>query len=54
MFSSSGTNYRFDVLTWNQEVQWGYITIKLYGKNQSAKATIDQYVLNMIVLPLTL
>ncbi|XP_056450480.1 lipase member H-like [Gadus chalcogrammus] len=35
------TNYRFDVITWNQEVQWGYITIKLYGKNQSAKATID-------------
>ncbi|KAJ3589493.1 hypothetical protein NHX12_010338 [Muraenolepis orangiensis] len=35
------TNYWLDIITWNQEVQWGYITVKLYGNNQVAKATID-------------
>ncbi|KAK0153657.1 Lipase member H [Merluccius polli] len=40
------TNYRLDIVAWNQEVQWGYITIKMYSKNQSAKATIDHKKLN--------
>jgi len=44
VLSSSETNYWLDIVTWNQEIQWGYITIKLYNKKQSAKATIDQYV----------
>ncbi|KAG7274373.1 hypothetical protein CRUP_028694 [Coryphaenoides rupestris] len=40
-WKDSLTNYWLDIVTWNQEIQWGYITIKLYNKNQSAKATID-------------
>lgn len=35
------TNYRVDVVIWNEEVRWGYITIKLYGTDDEATATID-------------
>ncbi|XP_034540081.1 lipase member H-like [Notolabrus celidotus] len=35
------TNYRVDVLIWNEEERYGYITIKLHGINEEAEATID-------------
>ncbi|XP_056140508.1 lipase member H-like [Lampris incognitus] len=35
------TNYRLDILTWNQETRWGYITIKLFGDGKDAVATIN-------------
>lgn len=35
------TNYRVDIMTWNQEVRFGYITIKLPGGSKDAVATID-------------
>ncbi|XP_022046227.1 lipase member H-like [Acanthochromis polyacanthus] len=35
------TNYRVDVMIWNKEVRWGYITVKLHGDGTEAVATID-------------
>ncbi|XP_053703980.1 lipase member H isoform X1 [Synchiropus splendidus] len=35
------TNYRVDVVVWNEEVRWGYITVKLHNKTETAVATID-------------
>lgn len=35
------TNYRVDVMIWNEDVRWGYITIKLQGSDEEAVATID-------------
>lgn len=35
------TNYKVDVMVWNEDVRWGYITIKLYGDGKEAVATID-------------
>lgn len=35
------TTYRVDMVTWNQEVRFGYITIKLHGSSKEAVATID-------------
>lgn len=35
------TSYRVDVVTWNQEAHWGYITIKLQSGSKEAVATID-------------
>ncbi|XP_020488965.1 lipase member H [Labrus bergylta] len=35
------TNYRVDVMIWNEDVRWGYITIKLHGNGEEAVATID-------------
>lgn len=35
------TNYIVDIVTWNQEVRWGYITIKLHSGSKEAVATID-------------
>ncbi|KAM4620293.1 lipase member H [Polymixia lowei] len=35
------TNYRVDIVTWNQDIHWGYITIKLYGDGKEAEATIN-------------
>lgn len=34
-------NYKVDIVTWNKEVRFGYITIKLHGSNKEAVATID-------------
>lgn len=31
-----------DVMTWNKAVRSGYLTVKLYGADQEAVATIDQ------------
>ncbi|KAM8898880.1 lipase member H [Spinachia spinachia] len=33
--------YRVDVMVWNKEVRFGYLTIKLYGKGEEAVATVD-------------
>ncbi|KAM3600820.1 uncharacterized protein V6R79_002984 [Siganus canaliculatus] len=35
------TYYRVDVMIWNTDVQWGYVTIKLHGNGKEAVATID-------------
>ncbi|XP_078142917.1 lipase member H [Centroberyx gerrardi] len=35
------TNYRVDIVTWNQEASWGYITIKLHSDGKVAEATIN-------------
>uniref|UniRef100_A0A8C6SVZ6 Lipase, member Ia n=1 Tax=Neogobius melanostomus TaxID=47308 RepID=A0A8C6SVZ6_9GOBI len=35
------TSYRVYIVTWNQEVRFGYITIKLSGTSKEAVATID-------------
>lgn len=35
------TNYRMDVMTWNKDVRWGYLTVKLHGDGTQALATID-------------
>nr|XP_046267663.1 lipase member H-like isoform X2 [Scatophagus argus] len=35
------TNYRVDVMIWNKDVRWGYITVKLHGDGKEAVATID-------------
>ncbi|KAA8586987.1 hypothetical protein FQN60_000823 [Etheostoma spectabile] len=35
------TNYRLEVMIWNKNVQWGYITVKLHGNGKEAVATID-------------
>ncbi|XP_073335784.1 lipase member H [Pagrus major] len=35
------TNYRVEVVIWNQDVHRGYITVKLHGNGEEAVATID-------------
>ncbi|XP_053187549.1 lipase member H-like [Scomber japonicus] len=35
------TGYKVDVIIWNQEVRWGYITVKLHGDGKEAVATIN-------------
>lgn len=35
------TNYRVDVMIWNKDVRWGYLTVKLHGDGTEAVATID-------------
>nr|XP_040036242.1 lipase member H isoform X1 [Gasterosteus aculeatus aculeatus]XP_040036243.1 lipase member H isoform X1 [Gasterosteus aculeatus aculeatus]XP_040036244.1 lipase member H isoform X1 [Gasterosteus aculeatus aculeatus] len=35
------TGYRVEVMVWNKELRFGYITIKLHGKGEEAVATID-------------
>lgn len=35
------TKYRVEVMIWNADVRWGYITIKLHGNGKEAVATID-------------
>lgn len=40
------TNYRMDVMIWNKDVQWGYLTVKLHGNGKQAQATIDHKSLN--------
>ncbi|XP_026228108.1 lipase member H [Anabas testudineus] len=35
------TNYRVEVMTWNKNIRWGYITAKLHYKNTEAVATIE-------------
>lgn len=35
------TTYRIDIVTWNQEVRFGYITIKLHGARKEAVANIN-------------
>lgn len=35
------TNYRVDVMIWNEDVRWGYITIKLHGTGGETSAAID-------------
>ncbi|XP_055799398.1 lipase member H-like [Salvelinus fontinalis] len=35
------TNYRVDVVTWNHDTRWGYITIKLHNGNEVTEATIN-------------
>ncbi|XP_033834325.1 lipase member H [Periophthalmus magnuspinnatus] len=35
------TAYTVDIVTWNQEVRFGYITIKLHSGSKEALATID-------------
>lgn len=35
------TNYKVDIVTWNKEARFGYITIKLHGSSKEAVATID-------------
>lgn len=38
----SVTNYRVDVMIWNKDMRWGYITVKLHSNDKEAVATIDQ------------
>lgn len=38
----SVTNYRLEVMIWNKDVRWGYMTVKLHGNGKEAVATIDQ------------
>ncbi|XP_022618349.1 lipase member H-like [Seriola dumerili] len=38
-FCMSG--YRVDVMIWNKDIRWGYITVKLHYKGTEAVATID-------------
>ncbi|XP_029375048.1 lipase member H [Echeneis naucrates] len=33
--------YRVDVIIWNRDARWGYITVKLHDKGTEAVATID-------------
>ncbi|XP_063750619.1 lipase member H-like isoform X1 [Eleginops maclovinus] len=35
------TSYRLEVMIWNQDSRWGYITAKLHGNGKEAVATID-------------
>lgn len=35
------TSYRLEVVTWNQDVRRGYMTVKLHGNGEVAVATID-------------
>ncbi|XP_035523176.1 lipase member H [Morone saxatilis] len=35
------TNYRMNVMIWNKDVRWGYITVKLHSKGEEAVATIN-------------
>ncbi|XP_072231278.1 lipase member H [Leuresthes tenuis] len=35
------TNYKIEVMIWNKESRWGYMTVKLYDDNKEAVATID-------------
>ncbi|KAM9332991.1 lipase member H-like isoform 1-T3 [Pholidichthys leucotaenia] len=35
------TNYRVNVMIWNKNVRWGYLTVKLYSSGKEAVATID-------------
>ncbi|XP_044077556.1 lipase member H isoform X1 [Siniperca chuatsi] len=35
------TDYKVDVMIWNEDERWGYITIKLHGNGEEAVATID-------------
>lgn len=35
------TKYRVEVMIWNKDVRWGYITIKLHGESKEAVATIN-------------
>ncbi|XP_070839348.1 lipase member H [Chaetodon trifascialis] len=35
------TNYMVDVMIWNRDVRWGYITVKLSSNGKEAVATID-------------
>ncbi|XP_054482107.1 lipase member H-like [Anoplopoma fimbria] len=35
------TNYRVEVMIWNEEVRYGYITVKLHSNGKEAVATID-------------
>uniref|UniRef100_A0A8D0AGA1 Lipase, member Ia n=1 Tax=Sander lucioperca TaxID=283035 RepID=A0A8D0AGA1_SANLU len=35
------TNYRLEVMIWNKDVRWGYMTVKLHGNGKEAVATID-------------
>ncbi|TNN41128.1 Lipase member H [Liparis tanakae] len=35
------TNYRVEVMIWNEDVRFGYITIKLHGDGEEAVATIN-------------
>lgn len=42
LFSLLATNYKVDLLIWNKEVRWGYITVKL-GKGENVTvASIEQ------------
>ncbi|KAL3042804.1 hypothetical protein OYC64_020680 [Pagothenia borchgrevinki] len=35
------TSYRVEVMIWNQDVRWGYITVKLYGNGKETVTTIN-------------
>ncbi|XP_033466029.1 lipase member H [Epinephelus lanceolatus] len=35
------TEYRMEVMVWNEDIRWGYITVKLHGDGKEAVATID-------------
>ncbi|XP_070773374.1 lipase member H isoform X2 [Enoplosus armatus] len=35
------TLYRVDVMIWNEDERWGFMTIKLHGNGEEAVATID-------------
>lgn len=35
------TNYRVDIVTWNQETRWGFISLKLQSREQQVEADID-------------
>ncbi|KAM4545711.1 lipase member H isoform 2-T2 [Odontesthes bonariensis] len=38
------TNYKMEVMIWNKETRWGYMTVKLHDDNKEAVATIEQNV----------
>ncbi|XP_076606933.1 lipase member H [Chaetodon auriga] len=40
------TNYMVDVMIWNKDMRWGYITVKLSSNGKEAVATIDHKAAN--------
>lgn len=41
-FFLQATNYKVDLLIWNKEVRWGYITVKLRKGENVTVASIEQ------------
>ncbi|XP_012674113.1 lipase member H isoform X2 [Clupea harengus] len=35
------TSYKVDIVTWNHETRWGFLTLKLHSKDQETVAKID-------------
>lgn len=42
LYVFSGTGYKVEVVVWNTDVHWGYMTIKLHHNGTEAVANVDQ------------